>query len=108
LPTGKFPPNPTELLASGKLVELFDQLKKKAEVIIVDAPPFVVTDAAVLASRTDGIIIVIQVGHTDKNAIKAMMDQLQSIDTPVLGIVANQHRKKPSYYTEYYSAQTDN
>lgn len=107
VPTGHFPPNPTELLASEKLIELFDQLKEKADIIIVDSPPFIVTDAVILASRTDGIIIVVQLGHTDKNAIKAMMDQLQTIDTPILGIVANQYQNKPSYYTDYYSTQIE-
>jgi len=107
IPSGPYPPNPAELLASEKFDEIIDKLKEKADVLIIDAPPFVVTDAAILAAKADGILVVVQPGQTDKNAIKAMMEQLEIIDTPILGIVANRYQKNTGYYSNYYSIQSD-
>jgi capsular exopolysaccharide synthesis family protein len=103
IPSGPHPPNPTELLASQKFTDFLEQLKYSADIIIIDAPPFVVTDAAVLASKVDGVLIVVQPGQTDKSAIKDMMEQLNIIETPILGVVANRYQKKTSYYTNYYA-----
>jgi len=102
IPAGHFPPNPTELIDSAKFDEVLDEIKEISDIVIVDGPPFIVTDAAILADKADGILIVIQPGRTDKDAITAMMEQLKMIDTPILGIVANRIKKRPGFYTDYY------
>jgi capsular exopolysaccharide synthesis family protein len=106
IPSGHHPPNPAELLSSEKFDEIIENLSKKTDIIIVDGPPFVVTDAAILAAKVDGILIVVQPGKTDKNAITAMMEQLRNIDTPILGVVANRYQKDSAYYRNYYSIQS--
>jgi Mrp family chromosome partitioning ATPase len=50
----------------------------------------------------DGILVVIQPEKTNKDAIKAMMKQLEMVNTPILGVVANRIKKRPGYYTDYY------
>lgn len=103
IPAGHLPPNPTELLGSEKFDQILDQLKSMADIVIVDSPPFIVTDAAVLSAKVDGILVVIQPGRTNTDAIKAMMEQLEIINTPILGIVSNRNKKRAGYYTDYYS-----
>lgn len=102
IPPGKFPPNPAELLASPHMDDLLARLREEADVIIIDSPPFIVTDAAILSAKVDGILIVIQPEKTNKDAVKAMMKQLEMVKSPVLGIVANRIKKRPGYYTDYY------
>jgi capsular exopolysaccharide synthesis family protein len=102
LPAGPPPPDPTELLRSEKFEQVLSALENEADIIIVDCPPFFLADAAVLASQMEGIVVVIKPGHTDKNAIKTMIEQLSNVDTPILGVVANQTLKKASYYNNYY------
>ena len=99
---GTIPPNPTELLESNRLPQVLAQLKARADVIIVDGPPFIIADAAILADHIDGIVMVVQLGHTHKDAIKAMMEQLKLIKPPLLGVVVNKYHSKPSYYHDYY------
>jgi capsular exopolysaccharide synthesis family protein len=102
VPSGPLPPNPTELLESAPMRQAFAQLKEKADVIIVDGPPFIVTDAAILSEEVDGIILVVQIGHTHRDAIKAMMEQITLLKAPLLGIVFNRHENHPGYYSSYY------
>ena len=105
IPSGPHPPNPSELLSSEKFDEIIEKLYNKSDIIIVDGPPFVVTDAAIIAAKVDGILIVVQPGKTDKNSITAMMEQLRNINTPILGVVANRYQKDAAYYRNYYSIQ---
>ena len=102
IPPGKFPPNPAELLASPTMDDLLARLREDADVVVVDSPPFIVTDAAILSAKVDGILVVIQPEKTNKDAIKAMMKQLEMVNTPILGVVANRIKKRPGYYTDYY------
>jgi receptor protein-tyrosine kinase len=102
IPAGPLPPNPTELVNSPQMHQLFEKLSERADIVIVDGPPFIVTDAAILSEQVDGIIIVVRVGHTHRDAIKAMMNQVNMLSTPILGIVLNRHHDKPSYYSAYY------
>lgn len=99
---GNPPPNPTELLASQKMDQILNSIKEVADVIIIDGPPFVVTDAAVLASKVDGVLVVIRPGYTRETAIKAMGEQLKRAGARVLGIVAN---RIPNNLQDYYGGQ---
>ena len=69
--SGSLPPNPSELLASGRMLRFIESLKTEKEISIIDSPPFVVSDASVLASKVDGVILVIQPGKTHTDSIQA-------------------------------------
>lgn len=104
---GTPPPNPAELLGSNRMIQILDELKKLADIVVVDGPPFVVTDAAVLASKVDGVVLVVRAAHTHIPSVRAMMDQLQRSGARVLGVVLNRiPAKSMSYYTgnRYYQA----
>ncbi|HEY0304984.1 MAG TPA: polysaccharide biosynthesis tyrosine autokinase, partial [Longimicrobiales bacterium] len=88
--TGTTPPNPAELLASARLQALLEHLSGEYDAVIFDAPPLnVVTDAAILGSRADGVIVVVRAGITDRSALRYALKQLDSVRARVLGCVLN-------------------
>jgi polysaccharide biosynthesis transport protein len=110
LTAGTPPPNPTELLGSRKMKEIMEKLESMADVVIIDGPPFVVADAAVLASRSDGVLVVVRSGHTEQAAAKAMMEQIKRTGARVVGVAFNRVPKKSIGYfgaNPYYSFDYD-
>lgn len=111
VPLGTTPPNPAELLASTRMQALLEHLEGQYDSVIFDAPPLnVVTDAAILGSRTDGVILVVRAGVTDRGAVRFAFDQLKAVRARVLGCVLNDvdARRDPHYGSElagkYYEA----
>ena len=90
LATGTLPPNPSELLGSTRMRELLRQLRERYTQILIDSPPLnVVTDAAVLGTLADGVILIARAGATDRGAIRFARDQLTAVQAPVSGVVLN-------------------
>ncbi|WP_188755511.1 polysaccharide biosynthesis tyrosine autokinase [Microbacterium album] len=88
LPSGKIPPNPSELLGSTRMGELLEAFTRDADIVILDAPPLLpVTDAAVLAKRTSGAILIVHAGQTQRNQLSSAIDALETVHAPVAGIV---------------------
>ncbi|MBP7868642.1 MAG: CpsD/CapB family tyrosine-protein kinase [Firmicutes bacterium] len=107
---GLTPPNPSELLHSRRMDNLLDDLKARSHLIIVDAPPVLaVTDASVLASKADGVIIVMNMTMSDKNACKRAVDSLKAVNARVLGTVITgmEHDRKRYGYRDYYDGYYD-
>jgi hypothetical protein len=71
-------------------------------VIIVDSPPSLVADFQVLATKLDGVLMVVQPGHTRADAAFAMLEQLGRVDGSVLGVVLNKIPRDSYYYGGYY------
>ena len=109
LTSGAIPPNPSELLGSEKMVEILRQVEEQADFILLDTPPVTaVTDAAVLAPRVDGVLLVVKPGITKLAACRQTLEQLQRVGANVLGVVLNdvewkRSRYRYSYYRGYYS-----
>lgn len=110
LAAGVIPPNPSELLSSNAFTQLLEALKKKG-LVIIDAPPLLpVTDAAVLAAKTDGALLLVRVGSTNLTQVKIAVNNILRINGKLLGIVLNRVPKNKaigsyygySYYGEYY------
>jgi len=103
--SGPIPPNPAEMLASSRMFELLESLRRRADIILIDTPPInLVTDAAVLSSFTDGVILVTRAGITTKDMLLAAKDSLSKVTTKVLGVVFNDAdiRKYGYYKRKYY------
>jgi len=104
LPSGPQPPNPVELLASRRMADVIELLTGQADVVFFDTPPVIaVTDAAVLASRVDGVLLVISAGSTKRDYVRQAQALLQKVNARVVGTVltnvafdASLHR----YYTQ--------
>jgi non-specific protein-tyrosine kinase len=106
LTSGPLPPNPSELLASGRMRDLLEALRREADVIVMDSPPsLMLTDATLLAALADGTILVTQVGRTRSVALHQAVDGLSRATDSLLGIVLNKASRKgaPSY--NYYYAE---
>ena len=103
MPSGEIPPNPAEVIGSSATELVMDILKKKFDFIILDTPPVMpATDALIMAPRTDGTILVIKSGNTDKKIVKTVVDSFQSANLPILGILLNQVDMKKEGYYRYY------
>jgi capsular exopolysaccharide synthesis family protein len=88
LPSGVIPPNPSELLGSNRMVNLLATLREKYDVILIDAAPLIpVTDAAVLAPRVDGVLVVVRHGRTVVHEVQAAKDALDAVSGRILGSV---------------------
>jgi non-specific protein-tyrosine kinase len=100
--SGSLPPNPSELLNSAKMTEVLKLLASRFNQVILDTPPLLaVTDALVLAPRVDGVILVIDPTKTKRGALRHALEQLQSVNANLLGVVLNNVKIKRSNY--YYN-----
>ena len=105
--SGSLPPNPTELLGSARMAQILARLVESASVVIIDSPPFVVSDATVLSAKVDGVLLVIQPGRTHAEAARAMLAQLNRAGAHVVGVVLNRVPRKNANYYGYYRYEND-
>ncbi len=110
LPSGPFPPNPSELLNSKTMVRLIEEFEGRYDHLIIDSPPVLaVTDSAILAVHTDGVVIVLRSGETEQRAAERAVDQLRRLGARVFGAVLNAvstANPDESYYLQYYYSYT--
>ena len=102
LPSGVLPPNPSELLTSARMLRVIDALRKMADYVIFDTPPVLaVTDAIVLAARTDGTILVAQAHRTRTESLREAAELIQQANGRVAGVVLNRVKKSREAYYYY-------
>jgi capsular exopolysaccharide synthesis family protein len=103
LPCGAFPPNPSELIGSARMTRLLEELKTQYDNVIFDSPPLnLVTDAAVLATKADGVVLVGRAGVTTKGALTYAAELLKKVHAPTLGFVLNDFLfRRDSRYSQY-------
>jgi capsular exopolysaccharide synthesis family protein len=88
LPSGPLPPNPAELLGSNRMDEVIAALKAQAEMVLFDAPPVIaVTDAAVLASKVDAVLLVVSAGRTRREHVQRARALLDRAGIRLIGAV---------------------
>ena len=103
--SGPLPPNPSELLGSRRMEDIIADLLERADVVLFDAPPVVaVTDAAVLATKVDGVLLVVNAGGTKRDYARAAKARLEKVNANLLGAVLNNVRFDVSLH-RYYAAQ---
>lgn len=105
LTSGPMPPNPAELLGSKRMSELLHFLSDHYDLIILDIPPVnTVTDAQVISSKVDGVIMVIPQGIANKDAVLRACALLRHVDANIIGAIMNRVTAKESggYYGGYY------
>lgn len=103
--SGPLPPNPTELLGSKRMSDILKNLFQFVDVIILDGPPFIVSDASVLSSKVSGVLLVVRTGHTRRKRAASTMEQLNRARGKVLGVILNQLPRSNSEYYAYYGAR---
>ena len=99
---GKIPPNPSEMLASRAMTAFIKEMKGEFKYIILDTPPLqAVTDAQVLSTKADGVLLVVRAGSTKREMVLNSVDLINKVHGKVIGTVLNGvENKKNNYY--YY------
>jgi non-specific protein-tyrosine kinase len=88
LTSGPLPPIPSQLLAARKMDEVIARLSEVADVILFDSPPVVaVTDASLLASKVDGVLLVVKANNTRRDHVRAAKDRLEKVNANLVGAV---------------------
>jgi capsular exopolysaccharide synthesis family protein len=88
LSAGSIPANPAELIGSLQMKEALACLSNRFDHIIVDSPPVLtVTDARILATIVDGVVLVIRAGETPRGAVLQAKRLLESVQAPLLGVI---------------------
>ena len=108
---GNPPPNPSELLTSFKAVKVTTAIRRAADFIIFDSPPVVlVSDAAILANRVDGVLLVVRSGSTRRDTITKAVTGLKKVGANLVGTVLNrvESRDDGGYYYYQYNGYLEN
>jgi tyrosine-protein kinase Etk/Wzc len=111
LTCGALPVNAANLLSGTRMRVLLRELQEQFDIIVLDTPPVLATaDASIVASLTDGVLLVVRAGTTDKNAAQRAFQQLANVGARVVGTVLNdpggEVAKEGDYYYPYdYAAQ---
>ena len=104
IPAGPIPPNPADLLSSQRLVDAIELLRSQYKFVVIDSPPIMLaTDAAILSTWSDGVLLVARSGETPKGAFARAQELLASVKCRLLGVVLNAvNTSAPDYYYRYY------
>lgn len=90
LTAGQIPPNPSELLGSESMKNLIVRLEQDFDTVIIDAPPLLpVTDAAVLAQRVGGVVLIIGSSKVTLPDVQKSLNALEMVEADLLGVVMN-------------------
>lgn len=99
---GELPNNPTEVININKVEHILKDLKEYVDVVIIDSPPFFISDAAVLSTKVDSVLAVVCPGRTLKDSIRAMTEQIRLVGGNLSGVVINRIPfKQLKYYYGY-------
>lgn len=118
LPSGPIPPNPAELLGSDEMRRLLTKLGERFTHIIVDSPPAIsFTDASILSTFVDGVILVVHGGRSSRAVVRRAKQQLLDVGAHIFGVVLNNVKiESHDYYyagyagyykSGYYAAEED-
>jgi polysaccharide biosynthesis transport protein len=105
--SGGIPPNPSELLSAPAMAQFLDEVRMEFDMVLLDTPPMLpVADAAIVARRADGVLLVSQAGKIGRQLLKRPKAQLDSARARVIGVVLNDVRPEVarSVYDVHYTA----
>ncbi len=102
LTSGPLPPNPAEMMGSRRMEEIIGTLAELADQVFFDTPPVVaVTDAAVLATKVDGVLLVIGAGKTRRELARSAVQRLEQINARLVGTVLTDVRMDTGFRGYY-------
>jgi capsular exopolysaccharide synthesis family protein len=114
LTSGPVPPNPAELLGSEEMRKLLNILSEQYAHIVIDSPPIIsFTDASILSTMVDGVILVVHGGRSSRAVVRRAKQQLLDVGAHVFGVVLNNVKVElhdyyySRYYSDYYQSDAD-
>lgn len=100
--SGPIPPNPSEILHSNAMKDLLVKVKDEFDLVLIDAPPVcVVTDATILGTLVDGVILVMASEQTTTDSGWTAIKALAKVNAKILGIILTKVRIKKNHYYNY-------
>jgi non-specific protein-tyrosine kinase len=98
LSSGPLPPRPADILGSRRMEAAIERLRTAADIVLFDTPPVVaVTDAAVLATKVDGVLLVFQAGRTSRERARRARQILEKVKANIVGVVLNNAQVEQGY-----------
>lgn len=98
LASGPLPPRPADILGSRRMEAVIARLRDEADIVLFDTPPVVaVTDAAVLATKVDGVLLVFQAGKTSRDRARQARQILEKVKANIVGVVLNNAQGEQGY-----------
>ncbi|HLA95653.1 MAG TPA: polysaccharide biosynthesis tyrosine autokinase, partial [Pyrinomonadaceae bacterium] len=106
--SGPIPPNPTELLSSNEMKNLLQFLRGRYKHVVIDSPPAIsFTDAAILSTLVDGVVIVAMAGKSSIHLMRRFKQRLGTIGARIYGVVLNGLKSGSAEYDYYGSGYYD-
>ena len=104
IPSGRRPPNPSELLGSNSMQQFIAEVRRDYDYIVVDTPPTLpVTDSTVIGATADAMILVVKSGETEEAAAQRAVAQLRRVNARIAGVVLNGVSRRHEQLYSYYS-----
>ena len=98
LSSGPLPPRPADILGSRRMEAVIARLRAEADIVLFDTPPVVaVTDAAVLATKVDGVLLIFQAGKTSRDRARRARQILDQVKANIVGVVLNNAAVEQGY-----------
>lgn len=108
MPAGSLPPNPAELLLSNRMDSFLKVFTNSFDYVFIDAPPVgLLTDAAIIGSKCDGVVFVCRQRYSNKTQIRKSLEALNQVGANLFGFVLNdssdasKNRRSGKYYKNY-------
>ncbi len=102
---GPIPPSPSELLSSERFTEFMGQVRQGFDYVLLDSPPLqLFSDAAILATRADATVLVIDAQRTRKGNLRQATRALEAVGANILGTVMNNVDVPDGHGYDYYPA----
>ena len=102
LPAGETPPSPADLLSSKRLDSVLSELKQQADIVLIDAPPVLAaSDAALLATKVDGVVLVTKAGKTRRDSAREAVALLQRVNAHIVGVILTNAKLERERYARY-------
>ena len=109
LPSGPIPPNPSELLGSKVMDQLISELSEEYDIILFDTPPLLaVTDAQILGSRCDAVVLIVKNNRTEKKELVKAKELLDKTNVNLIGVIMNGADRKNFSHDYYYYSDEEN
>jgi len=103
IPSGPIPPNPSELLGSGRMEAVIKELRDQADMVIFNSPPVIgFTETVALANQVDGVVLFLNAGMITRDIAKQAKALLEKVKAKILGVVLNDVDTKKEGYYQYY------
>src|SRR6266508_4177713 len=110
---GPVPANPSELLSTSAMTGFLHSVRDVYDVVLIDTPPILpVTDSAIVASQSDGVVLVYQAGKVGRLVLKRAKVHVENVRSKVWDVVLNDVKTEiagyayTQYYTHYYGEET--